>query len=129
MSDARPALIRKAFADFEARSVEGLAAFLHPDVVSRVVSPLLNVGVWHGPAGFVEMNRSWAEAFGGIHYEITEIELIGERNALVGVHQEGIGAGSGVPVESDVCFLIEFEGDRAIRFEVHASRESAAAAI
>lgn len=127
--DSRIALIRDAFEAFEARDVEGLAAFLHPDVESRVAAPLMNVGTWQGYAGFIQMTSDWEDAFGEITYEILEMEPVDDRNVLVAVHQEATGAGSGIPVALDVCFLIEFKGEQAIRFQVHASRESAQAAV
>jgi hypothetical protein len=124
-ADPRIGLIRKAFADYLERNVEGLAGFLHPEVESRVFPPLLNVGAWRGPAGFVEMTRNWEEAFGEVQYEILEIELPDDRNVLVAVHQQATGAGSGVPVELDVWFLVELDGEQAIRFQIHANRDSA----
>ena len=74
------------------------------------------------------MTTGWEEAFGEITYALGEIELPDDRNALIAVHQSATGAGSGVPVELDVYFLIEFEGERAVRFEIHANRDSAVAA-
>jgi hypothetical protein len=127
--DPRIALIRRAFRDFEERNVEALIAFLDPDVRSRVHPPLMNVGEWHGFEGFAQMTAGWEEAFGEITYALGEIELPDERSALIAVHQSATGAGSGVPVELDVWFLIEFEGERAVRIEIHASRESAVAAL
>ena len=127
--DPRVQLVHRAFADFAARRVEGLADFLHPEIESKVHAPLLNTGTWQGPAGFVEMNRGWEDAFDEIAYEIREMELCDDRNVLVSVHQEATGAGSGVPVELDVYFLIEFAGEQAIRFQIHADRASALAAI
>jgi hypothetical protein len=127
--DPRIALIRQAFADYEERNVEGLAGFLHPEVESRVFQPMLNAGTWQGPLGFVEMTQAWEEPFGEIRYEILEIELPDDRNALVAVNQQATGAGSGVPVELDVWFLVEFEGAQAIRFQIHATRDSAVAQV
>lgn len=127
--DPRIALIEAAFAAFAERDVNGLADFLHPDVVSHVASPLLNTGTWHGLAGFAEMVASWHEPFGELRYHLRDIELVDERHALVAAHQEGTGAQSGVPVELDVVYLLEFEGKQAIRLQVHASREAALAAI
>jgi SnoaL-like domain len=124
--EPRIALIEQAFADYAERNVEGLAQFLHPEVESRVFPPLLNVGTWHGPVGFVEMTSSWEEAFGEVRYEIRGIELPDDRNALVAVNQQATGAGSGVPVELDVWFVVEFDGERAVRFQIHSSRDSAA---
>jgi ketosteroid isomerase-like protein len=128
-ADPRETLIRDAFVSFEARDVEGLMSFLHPDVESRVISPLLNAGTWHGYPGFVEMTVGWEDAFGKIKYDIRGIEPLDQRNVLIAVHQEAIGAGSGVPVVLDVFFLIEFRDEQAIRFQVHADRESALAAV
>ena len=71
------------------------------------------------------MTAGWEEAFGEIAYELGEIELPDERCALIAVHQSATGAGSGVPVELDVYFLIEFDGEQATRFEIHANRDSA----
>jgi ketosteroid isomerase-like protein len=127
--DRRIGLIRGAFESFEARDVAGLAEFLHPDIESHVAPPLMNTGTWQGVAGFTAMTAGWEEAFGGVSYDIRGIELADDRNTLIAVHQEATGAGSGVPVALDVYFLIEFEGERAIRFQVHASRESAIAAL
>jgi hypothetical protein len=125
VTDPRLGLIEKAFADFAERDLAGIAAFLHPEIESRVVPPLLNTGTWHGAPGFIEMTRGWEDAFGEIEYEIRGVELVDDRNALVSVHQSATGAGSGVPVELEVVFLIEFEGEQAIRFQVHPNRESA----
>lgn len=127
--DPRPKLIEDAFAGFQARDVEGVIAFLHPEVACRVNPPLMNVGEWRGYEGFVQMTAGWEEAFGEITYDIRGIELPDDRSALVAVHQSATGAGSGVPVALDVYFLIEFEGERAVRFEIHADRESALAAV
>lgn len=128
--DRRVELIMQAFADFEARSVDGLARFLHPEIESRVAPAMGNPGTWNGPAGFVAMTQSWEEPFGGsITYEVKDVELIDDRNVLVAVHQAATGAISGVPVELDVVFLVEFEGEQAIRFHVYADRDSALAAV
>jgi hypothetical protein len=127
--DPRIALIKQAFADFEARNVAGLAGFLHPEVESHVAPSLLNSGRWHGPSGFVEMVQGWEDVWGEITYTLGEIELIDARNVIVHSHQEATGAGSGVPVANDVVYLVEIEGEQAIRFEIHSDREGALAAI
>ena len=127
--DRRLGLIKQAFADFEARNVAGLGRFLHPEVESHVAPSLLNAGRWHGPSGFVEMVQGWEDVWGEITYTLGEIEPIDARNVIVHVHQEATGAGSGVRVENDVVYLIEFEGEQAIRFEIHSDREAAVAAV
>jgi ketosteroid isomerase-like protein len=127
--DPRIKLIEDAFEGFARYDVAGIAEFLHPEVECHVAPPLLNVGTWHGPSGFVEMATSWHEPFGTLAYEMRGLELIDDRNVIVAVHQHGQGVGSGVPVELDVFYLLEFEGDRAIRFHVYRDREDALAAL
>jgi ketosteroid isomerase-like protein len=127
--DPRFGLIRDAFVAFEARNVDGLMAFLHPSVESRVFAPLMNVGTWQGYPGFIQMTADWEDAFGAITYEITGMEAVDDRNVLVAVHQEATGAGSGIPVALDVYFLIDFEGEQVVRFQIHANRDSALAAV
>jgi len=128
-TDPRPALIRNAFAGFQARDLAAFVDFLHPELESSVKPPLLNTGTWHGPMGLMAMTNGWEEAFGEISYDIRGIELVDDRNAFVAVRQEATGAESGVPVVLDVIFLIEFEGEQAIRIQVHPNRESAQAAL
>jgi hypothetical protein len=127
--DRRAELIRQAFADFRAHNVAGLAGFIHPEVESHVSPALANPGTFQGATGFVEMTSGWEEAFQHVSYEIQDIELVDDRNALVDVHQEAQGAGSGVPVELDVVFLIEFKDELAVRFQIHPDRDSAMAAV
>ncbi len=127
--DPRFVLIRNAIDAFQGRDVERMAAFLHPEVESRVAAPLMNVGVWQGYGGFAAMTSEWESAFGTITYEERGMEAIDDRHVLVAINQSATGAGSGVPVELEVVFLIEFEGEQAIRFQIHADRASALAAL
>ena len=127
--DPRIELIEDAFVAFQARDAQGVIAFVHPEIECKVVEPLMNVGTWHGFEGFVQMTADWEDAFGQITYDIREIELVDDRNALIAVHQSATGAGSGVPVELDVYFLIEIVGEQGIRLQIHASRDSALAAV
>lgn len=127
--DPRIALIEDAFDAFNERDVEGLVGFLHPQVESHVSPELMNTGTWTGFAGFAEMTAGWQDVWGNMKYDLRGIELVDERHALVAVHQAATGAQSGVPVALDVVYLIEFEAQQAIRFQVHTSRESALAAV
>ena len=126
--DPRIALIEGAFEAFQSRDAEAVISFVHPEMESRVASPLMNAGTRHGVEGFAAMASAWEEAFGSVRYDIRGFELVDDRNVLVAVHQDATGAGSGVPVELDVFFLIEIEGERAVRLQIHAERESALAA-
>ncbi|HYH61302.1 MAG TPA: hypothetical protein VD766_05510, partial [Solirubrobacterales bacterium] len=71
----------------------------------------------------------WSEAWSSNKIRLNDIEFVEETFALVHVSQDLVGAGSGVPVGMENTFLIKFEGDQAIRFEIHSDRESAVAAL
>lgn len=127
--DRRLQIVRSALEAINAGDNESFLSILAPDAVSRVVSPLANAGDWTGHDGFLEMMTAWNEAWGDISYELREHESIDERTLLLLLHQEARGAGSGVPVALDVYYVLEFDGDRIVRLEIHADRDSALAAV
>ncbi len=127
--DSRDPLIRKAIASFNDGDAPGLLGFVHPDVDSRVAEGLGNPGSYHGTEGFGVMMADWSEAWSEQHIELREIEHVDSAVSLVHSKQSLVGAGSGIPVTIDTTFLVVFEGDRAIRFEIHTSRSTALAAI
>jgi hypothetical protein len=127
--DPRIPLIKGAIRAFNEENVPVLLEFLHPEVRSRVADGLGNPGTHEGIEGFAAMMADWSEAWSSNKLELEEVEFVGEDIALVHVSQTMVGAGSGVPVGMDTTFLVGFDGDRAIRFEIHPSRESAADAL
>ena len=127
--DARDPLIRLAVESFNDANLESLLAFIHPRVESRVAEGLGNPGTHEGIEGFGAMMADWGEAWSDQHLELKEIEHLDDKVSLVHVQQSLVGAGSGIPVERETTFLIGFEDDRAIRFEIHTNRDSAVAAL
>ena len=127
--DHRIPLIEGAIRAFNEEDAPVLLEFIHPEVRSRVAEGLGNPGTHEGIEGFAAMMADWSEAWSSNQVELDEIEFVSEGVALVHVSQSLIGAGSGVPVGMDTTFLVGFEGERAIRFEIHPDRESAARSI
>jgi ketosteroid isomerase-like protein len=127
--DRRIPLIEGAIKAFNDEDVGALLAFIHPEVISRVAEGLGNPGTHEGIEGFGAMMADWAEAWSSNKVELDEVEFVNEDVALVHVSQSLVGAGSGIPVGMTNTFLIGFEGDRAIRFEIHPERESAVQAL
>jgi hypothetical protein len=84
---------------------------------------------WHGLEGFAEMSAAWAEAWGQNVYEIVDVETPDNDHVIAEIHQDAIGAQSGVPVELTVFYMLEFADDRVVRFHVYPSREAALTAI
>ena len=125
----RISLIEGAIQAFNDEDVPVVLKFIHPEVRSRVAEGLGNPGTHEGIAGFAAMMSDWAEAWSSNKVEVETIEFVSDDVALVHCSQSLIGAGSGVPVGMNTTFLVGFEGDQAIRFEIHASRESAIEAL
>ncbi len=96
---------------------------------SRVAEGLGNPGSFEGLEGFGAMMADWSEAWSDQRIELREIEHVDESASLVHTGQSLVGAGSGVPVEGEVTFLVVFEGKQAIRFEIHPDRDSAVGAL
>ncbi|MDQ2676272.1 MAG: nuclear transport factor 2 family protein [Actinomycetota bacterium] len=127
--DPRIPAIRAAIVAFNERDVSALMEFINPEVVSRVAQGLGNPGTFHGVDGYLAMMNDWGEAWSENQLDLGEIELVDDATALVHVNQTAVGAGSGVPVEFETVFLVEFSGTQAIRFEIHPGRDSAMAAL
>lgn len=127
--DHRISLIEDAIEAFNSEDVGALLAFIHPEVTARVAEGLGNPGIHEGIEGFGAMMVDWGEAWSSNKVELDEVEFVQADVAFVHVSQSLVGAGSGIPVGMTNTFLIGFEGDRAIRFEIHPDRESAEAAL
>jgi hypothetical protein len=127
--DHRTVLIDKAIDAFNRADTPALLEFIHPEVVARVGAGLGNPGIHHGIQGYGEMMADWGEAWSKNTLALESVEFADDDTALVQVAQSAVGAGSGVPVEFKTVFMIGFEGDRAIRFEIHPDRDAAVAAL
>jgi hypothetical protein len=90
-----------------------------------VADGLGNPGTFHGLEGYVAMMTDWGEAWSENQLELEEVELVDDSVALALTKQTAVGAGSGVPLAFSTVFMVGFEGERAIRFEIHPDRDSA----
>ena len=132
MSDRRERnaeIVREAAEAFRTRDIPGLLAFLDPAVESHVSPPLMNAGTWTGHEGFLAMATAWEEPWSEIDYETGEIETPDDDHVLAHIHQRATGAGSGVPVELNVIYMVELRDGRAVRVHIYADREAALAAV
>ena len=122
-------LVREGLDAYNREDVAGVLRMLDPEVESHVGEGLMNTGTWQGLEGFAEMAAAWAEAWGENTYEVVEVETPDDDHVLARIHQRAIGAQSGVPVELTVFYMVEFGGERIVRFHVYPSREAALDAI
>jgi ketosteroid isomerase-like protein len=129
VAERNRALARDGLEAFNRGDIEAVLAFLDGEIETHVHPSMMNTGTWHGHDGYLQMIATWGEAWEDLHFEILELETVGDRHVLAHVHQTAAGRGSGVPVEMDVVFLFEVVDGRALRFQVHPDREGAVAAI
>jgi SnoaL-like domain len=90
---------------------------------------LANSGSWSGIKGFWEATSTWLEAFDDYSIEVLSVDALDDDHVIVEGRQLARGRSSGVPVELVTYFVFRVADGLATRYEIHASREDAMAAI
>jgi ketosteroid isomerase-like protein len=119
-----------------ARVLEGAEAFgrgdvatflemLDPEVEIYSTPKLANPGTFHGREGYLRWSSDWFDAWDDFRIEIESVEAVGGRHVVADVRQLGRGKGSGVEVEMRAAYMWELRDGRAVRLQLHASREEA----
>lgn len=117
-----------AFAAFAAGDMEGATAAMHPDVEIHAAPEAGNPGDFRGSEGFGRWARLWLDAWDEFRQQVVGVEMLEADVAVIDARQIASGAGSGVAVERDVYWAIEFRDGRARRVHLYANREQAVAA-
>lgn len=121
-------LLRTGIGAFNRGDSEAVAAMLDPAVECHVAPGLGNPGTWHGIDGYLEMTETWGEAFTSERSEIVSTEMPDDHHLIAEIRQRAYGAGSGVPVEMTIFYLLEVRDGRAVRLHIYGDREAALAA-
>lgn len=127
-SDERLALLQAGIEAFNRGDTDFTLAILADDVECRVGPNLVNSGTYIGHEGYLEMVGAWGEAWESITAKAVTAEDVENDHLLVEIHQEAVGAGSGVPVEMDLYWLFRFVDGKVTRFHLYADRAEAVAA-
>ena len=127
--DRNRELVADAFTAFQSGDVEAITAVLDPEIEVMISDRLANAGTWKGVEGFWQSVSTWLEAFDDYSVEIRAIETPDDDHVIVEARQIAKGRSSGVPVELTTYFLFEVHDGLSTRYELHASREDAMAAI
>jgi ketosteroid isomerase-like protein len=123
------AFTAEAFAAFQRGDVDAVNAGLDPEIEVVISDELANSGRWRGVEGFWESVSTWLEAFDDFSIEVQSIETPADDHVIVEARQTAKGRASGVPVELTTYFVFEVHDGVTTRYELHASREDAMAAI
>ena len=122
-------LVAAAFEEFQRGDVEAVNRRLDPEIDVMISDRLANSGTWKGVDGFWEATSSWLEAWDEYSIEVIGIETPDDEHAVVEARQTAKGRLSGVPVELTTYFVFWIDDEITKRYELHASREDALAAI
>lgn len=121
-------LLRAGIEAFNRGDDSDVLSLFTDDVECHVASGLGNPGTWHGIDGYREMVTSWGEAFSEQRNEVVSVEFPDDHHIVAEIRNEAVGAGSGVPVEMSIFYMLEVRDGVARRFHIYANRESALAA-
>jgi ketosteroid isomerase-like protein len=122
-------LAERAFAAFAAEDVDAVSALLDPEIKVVISDQLANSGTWYGVEGFWKSVAGWLDAWDEYSIEVRVIDTPDDHHVVAETLQSATGRASGVPVELTTYFLFEVHDGIATRYELHASREAAMAAI
>lgn len=126
--DIRLTLLREGVEAFNRGDAGPALALLADDVECYVAPDLMNTGTYIGPDGYLEMTRTWGEAWDSVSADILGVEELENGYLLAEIHQRAVGAGSGVPVEMTIYWLFRFLEGEVTRFHMYGTREAAVAA-
>jgi ketosteroid isomerase-like protein len=127
MSEENVALARKAIDALNRGDLDGLLAFLSPDVVWEALEGVAGIGeLYRGRAGV----REWTElmfenAEEGVHVEIEQMTDLGDDRIFIAVAISARRRGSGVPFEYRTWQIVWFADELITRRQAFWTRAEA----
>jgi hypothetical protein len=68
--------------------------------------------------------ETYRESFGDFHVELEEVRDLGD-TLVLRINQGGHGVGSGIDIEQRFTWVMTFEYDRCVRWEIYANHRQA----
>jgi ketosteroid isomerase-like protein len=125
MSQENVEILKRGYEHFKAKG----EIRAHPDLiwdVSRLGWP--DQQIYHGPAGAMQFNAEWADAWDDWELEPEDYIDAGERVVVI-VNQRGRSKATGIPVEMRFAQVWTLEDGLAIRMQMYASVDEALEAV
>ena len=123
MSQENVEVVRRAYEAWGSNDFETLFELVDERAVIHRIPPL-PAATFYGHEGLIETGTEWSEDFAEWEMEAEELFDLGD-HVLARVHQRAVGAGSGVPVESDYWFLHELRNGKVVRLNMYSTEASA----
>ena len=117
MSQENVEVVRRVSDAYNRRDVEAMLDELHPEIEWY---PWLQVQlgggatVYRGHQGVRDGVRDGEDAFSEVRAELSEVRDLGDRAVAIG-HLRGRGKESGALTESELAWIVEFQGGKVIR--------------
>ena len=117
MSQENVEIVRRVSDAYNRRDVEAMLDELHPEIEWY---PWLQVQlgggatVYRGHQGVRDGVRDGEDAFSEVRAELSEVRDLGDRAVAIG-HLRGRGKESGALTESELAWIVEFQGGKVIR--------------
>ncbi len=102
-------------------------SFYDPEIVFVLGDSLPDPGIYHGIEEMGKGFRGWLESWRNLRFDLEELIPAGDRIVAI-YHMTGDGQASGAAVDLHGGHVWEMRDCRAVRLEVHVSREAAIAA-
>jgi uncharacterized protein len=130
-SPATPADVARVKSSYDAlnrRDIDGTVAALHGDATWAEHSELPEAGSYRGVDAIRTFLEQFLESWERFHQEIEE-EIVRGHRALLFIHLEARGKGSGIEVNSRYAHLWQLRDGRGTRVDAYYDREQALAAL
>jgi ketosteroid isomerase-like protein len=128
---ATPADVHRIEESYEAlnrRDIAGTLAVLHNDATWVEHSDLPEAGSYHGVATIRSFLEHFLDSWDELHQEI-EDKIVRGPCALLFIHLEARGKGSGIEVDSRYAHLWQLSEGKGSRVDAYYDREQALAAL
>jgi uncharacterized protein len=126
--EERIEITSEAFAAFGRGDIESVLSLADPDVEVFVPSTLPNAGTYRGHAGYLQWIGQWLEAWEAFRVDVVAMTPVGRRHVVADTHQQGVGRGSGIPVEQDMIYMTDVRDGRVVAIHLYPTRDEAMAA-
>jgi ketosteroid isomerase-like protein len=128
---ATPADVRRVVSSYDAlnrRDIDGTVGVLHDDAMWVEHSDLPEAGSYQGVAKIRSFLEHFLESWETFHQEIEE-EIVRGHCALLFIHLDARGQGSGIEVNSRYAHLWQLRDGKGSRVDAYYDREQALEAL
>jgi ketosteroid isomerase-like protein len=118
MSEENLNLVRRGWEAYEGGDLPTVLELFSPGLITYVAPPIPVAGIYHGPEGLLQLTLDWAESFDELVVTASEFIDAPPDRVVVRTLHKSHGAGSGVPVETDVWYVFTVGDRKAERIDI-----------